>query len=310
MGSWGRRRCSGTSPTGQTMVRPRLRPEQTWEWRPVPRGSSRAAEPRGSGVQALPTLLRSSGLRTRPATLLQPWTQGKPPFCLGALRRVTNAPLQLYKENITMAFPSHLPSPNPSPCLLDFGLQRLLASLGKARAGTGSRKFPFEPKNRASLTGAQRTIPLRRRRRPGTGLLGAAPPAAPLLEDPRDREQGPFGPTRMPSPPQPVFKLVSGSSAQGTYTALLGGLERPPDRRGLTHRQAFRTPPGHPLSAARRVDARPQGSARRAPALNSAPYTSRPFQVPHGDGRKRSGITGPPARSSCAREGARMEEHR
>lgn len=309
MGSWGRRRCSGTSPTGQTMLRPRLRPEQTWEWRPVPRGSSRAAEPRGSGVQALPTLLRSSGLRAWPATLLQPWTQGKPPFCLGALRRVTNAPLQLYKENITMAFPSRLPSPNPSPASATSG-SGVSSRPSVKRALGRSRKFPFEPKNRTSLTGAQRTIPLGRRRRPGTGLLGAAPPAAPLLEDPGAQEQGPFGPTRIPSPPQPIFKLVSGSSAQGTYTALLGGLERPQDRRGLTHPQAFRTPPGPPLSAARRVDARPQGSARRAPALNSAPYTSRPFQVPHGYGRKRSGITGPPARSSCARAGARMEEHR
>lgn len=186
-----------------------------------PQGLLSAAERRGSGVPALPTLLRSSGLSARPATLLQPWTQGKPPFCLGALGRVTNAPLQLYKENITMAFPFHLPSPNPSPCLLDFGLQRLLASLGKARAGKSSRKFPFESKNRASLTGAQRNIPLGRRRRRGTGLLGAAPSTAPLLEDPRDQQQGPFGSTRIPSPPLPIFKLVSGSSAQGTYTALL-----------------------------------------------------------------------------------------
>lgn len=119
---------------------------------------------------------------------------------------------------------------------------------------------------------------------------------------------------------------LRGRRPQGTYTALPGGLERPQDHRevsdptGVTHflpPPPFRPQPSWATSG-------PSGpSAAGAPPIPHrgvhqpqtllglcSQHLPGPFKFAQGDGRKRSGITGPPARTSCALEGARMEEHR
>lgn len=224
---------------------------------------------------------------------------------------MSRTPLSNFPKKILQwHFPPIFP-PNPPCGLPSCWLQRLPASLSNARAGTSSTNFRLEPKNPARLTGAQRIVPLGSWRGDrGPGFPASRPPRPHFSGIPGTSSKAPLGHPGPPPLPPPACKLVSGSSASGSYTARPGGLARPQDHPGVTApRPAARLPATRFPQRSGSTPGPGPGAARTGPELGSR-HLPGPFKFSHGGGRKCSGITGPPARTSCAREGATMEEHR
>lgn len=84
-----------------------------------------AAWPRGSRAPALPARRLSNRQASGGRPLLSPGPEGKANFPLWDSRSCQEPPLELYKENITVAFLSHLLPQTPYSCLPYFLLQRL-----------------------------------------------------------------------------------------------------------------------------------------------------------------------------------------
>lgn len=144
----------------------------------------------------------------------------------------------------------------------------------------------------------------------GPGFPASRPPRPHFSGIPGTSSKAPLGHPGPPPLPPPACKLVSGSSASGSYTARPGGLARPQDHPGVTApRPAARLPATRFPQRSGSTPGPGPGAARTGPELGSR-HLPGPFKFSHGGGRKCSGITGPPARTSCAREGATMEEHR
>lgn len=145
--------------------------------------------------------------------------------------------------------------------------------------------------------------------RPGF-LAPLVPHSPPLLGgNPRCPEEKPLWASRVP----PGGTPPSGSQGRGLPQLYLETRKDPRIQEdGDRPSRGAPSPAGTsglpaPVPRARRLPR----TAPKAPALNSALNTSPgPFKFAQGDGRKRSRITGPPARTSCALGRARMDERR
>ena len=197
----------------------------------------------------------------------------------------------------------------PTDFLRSFPL-RFLPRGAQDRAREEAETFPWTPASRRPRG--------RPRDNPSPQLAAEGPDAAPRGRFPCARfaeSQVPGGKASLgqPGPARGGQRLDSRGLAPGTSMALPGGWARPQDPLAVTDPTGGDArPPAARSSPNSRATSGPGPSVASpappwAPALNSALGASRPFQVRSRGWQEALGITGPPARTSCALAGARME---
>lgn len=234
-----------------------------------------AAWPRGSRAPALPARRLSNSQASGGRPLLSPGPEGKANFPLWDSRSCQEPPLELYKENITVAFLSHLLPQTPYSCLPYFLLQRLPEPLfppspPETRA---PEREAVGPNNRAGLTAPKGQSPS------AAGGRGSPDPASPAFSPPPPRrgDPGARGNASLgqpSSPSSPTYKLVPGASASGDFHSPSWRLGETPEspRANRLHRQDARLPATPLPNAAGR---------RRAPGLSAAGAPPIPHRLVH-----------------------------